>query len=255
LLRRGLDGEGFGVRRTMDLQDMDPKLCVYWGSFSGRQCGDSWIQLALGGYIPMDIKGVRHAVAATRGPHDGKRGAVRLQGASQAKGGGRAQSSGGKGFSGLAAEPRPPASNPAAEEGTAELGRNLEQFFCKWDDEHLRASMPSLLPHGWQQLTNRQIKRFVCRWRKSQCVWRFREQGGFREYVLARMQGEDFEKLQDEQKEEHWQTYRGCPEPGETDGLGAARAAIRDVESRDRSSRSRGRPRRRIAGVDSSDSV
>jgi len=90
LLRRGLDGEGFGLRRTMDLQDMDPKLCIYWGSFSGRQVGDSWIQPALGGYIPMDIKGVRHVVAATRGPRDGKGGAVRLQGASQARYGGRA---------------------------------------------------------------------------------------------------------------------------------------------------------------------
>ena len=44
--------------------------------------------------------------------------------------------------------------------------------------------------------------------RKTQHVWRFEEQGGFREYVLARMQADDFAKLQDEQKENWWQAYR-----------------------------------------------
>ena len=244
LLRRGLEGEGFGLRRAMDMQDLDPDFCVYWGrKFRGRQVADGWVELGNGGYIPMDIDGTRHVVAHLRGSVGGK------------GCGGMAQSSGGKGSSGVAAEPWPPARRPAAEEEAAEPQKTFEQFFCKWDDAHFRARVPALLPHGWQQLTNRQIKRLVGKWRKTQHVWRFQEQGGFRDYVLALMYEKHFAKLRDGQKEGHWQTYRaGCPKPEEADGMGAARAAGRVSESRDRSSRSRGLPRRRIVGMDSSDS-
>ena len=244
LLRRGLDGEGFGLRRTMDMQDLDPDFCVYWGrKFRGRQVADGWVELGNGGYIPMDINGTRHVVAHLRGSVGGK------------GCGGLAQSSGGKGSSGMAAEPWPPARRPAAEEEAAEPQKTFEQFFCKWDDAHFRARVPALLPHGWQQLTNRQIKRLVGKWRKTQHVWRFQEQGGFRDCILALMQEKEFAKLCDGQKEGHWQTFRaGCPQPDEADGSGAAQAGGRDSESRDRCSRSRSRPRRRIAGMDSSDS-
>ena len=104
LLRRGLEGEGFGLRRTMDMQDLDPDFCVYWGrKFRGRQVADGWVELGNGGYIPMDINGTRHVVAHLRGSVGGK------------GCGGLAQSSGGKGSSGMDAEPWPPARRPAAE--------------------------------------------------------------------------------------------------------------------------------------------
>ena len=136
-----------------------------------------------------------------------------------------------------------------------ELHKPLEQFFGKWDDWVFRNRMPALLSQGWQQLTHRQIKRHVCKWRKSQHVWRFEEQGGFRDYVLGLMGEKDFAKLREGQKEEHWQTYRGGgPESDAAEGLGAARASGRDAESRDRSSRGRGPHGRRIAGLESSDS-
>jgi hypothetical protein len=36
LLRRGLEGEGFGLRRTMDMQDLDPDYCVL--KFTANKC-------------------------------------------------------------------------------------------------------------------------------------------------------------------------------------------------------------------------
>ena len=206
LLRRGLDGDGIGLRKSMDLGDMHPSLCVYWGrKFRGRQCAEGWIELGLGGYIPMDVGGVRVVVA----------GKLRSLGRGEV-----VQPAG------AAAEQwppplpplPPPAEEPAAEEEAAVPHKTLEEFFCQWDDAHFKDRVPALLPDGWQQLTSRQLKRQVSKWRKAQCVWRFVERGDFRDYILARMPQKEFEELHVEQKERHWQAFKAdCPRP---DGAG-----------------------------------
>ena len=305
VLRKGLSGDGFGLRRSMDLEDMDPVFCVHWNKkFSGRQVADDWVELAEGGFIPMDINGVRHVVA--HGPQ-APPGGNALRGLMA-----RAQSSGGKGTGGGSTTPGPkgsqgsrvgkgcgksakssalkgaaipmpqlcdfPDSPPPDEEGSwnaraAAAARpwkqSIEHFLIPWDDEHFRRRIPDLLPRGWDQLSHRQVKRLVRKVRKTQHVWRFEEQGGFREYVLARMQADDFAKLQDEQKESCWQTYRSDgQEPVGADGVAAGAAAGSALEPRGWEGRaprpgefregagraSQSRPRRRICGMDSSSS-
>ena len=150
---------------------------------------------------------------------------------------------------------------PAAEEEAAVSQEILKKFFCQWDDAHFRDRVPALLPGGWQQLTNRQIKRLVGKWRKTQHVWKFTEQGSFRNYVLARLPESVFGKLPDGQKEGYWQTFKyGGPKPDGADGSDTPEES-RDRETRTGILRSRSRkaapsPRgrsgsshRRIAGL------
>ena len=236
LLRRGLDGDGVGLRRSMDLQDMDPRFCVYWGrKFRGRQVAEGWYELESGGYIPRDIRGTRLVVAdQLRSPVGGKghKGVAQSggpaaepwppeEGGQRSSGKGKQNSErraaprkgkGGEEEAATAAEappvPRlrrgsrsgPPGqqeevvshltAGPAAEEEAAVSQKILKKFFCKWDDAHFRDRVPALMPGGWQQLTNRQIIRLVGKWRKTQHVWKFKEQGGLQGLHLGPYAGE-----------------------------------------------------------------
>ena len=144
--------------------------------------------------------------------------------------------------------------------------QSIEHFLISWDDEHFRRRLPDLLPRGWDQLSHRQVKRLVRKVRKTQHVWRFEEQGGFRDYVLSRMHADDFARLQDEQRESCWQTYRSEVQvPAGSDGVAADTAAGSALEPRGGKGReprpgglragtgraSHSRPRRRICGMDS----
>ena len=51
-------GDGILLRRSMDMQDMDPNYCVYWGrKIRAREVAEGWLQMAAGGYLPMAIDG------------------------------------------------------------------------------------------------------------------------------------------------------------------------------------------------------
>jgi hypothetical protein len=133
----------------------------------------------------------------------------------------------------------------------------LRKLFCQYDDAYFRDTLPGLLGPRWKELSARQLKRQVCRWRKTQHRWRFPVEGGFRTYILDRMHEHAWKKLPEGQQQALWQTFHyggQKPEEGEDSSL---------EEQPERSggpgilrSRPRSRPKsvhRRIAGLSPSE--
>jgi len=53
-----LQGDGISLRRSMDMRDVDPHHCVYYGrKVFARTAAEGWLQLAEGGYLPTCIDG------------------------------------------------------------------------------------------------------------------------------------------------------------------------------------------------------
>ena len=287
--RGNKNGIGIGLRLSMDLQDLHPEHCVSWGmEIRGREVADGWLELASGGFIPMDIEGTRLVVpASARREADWSpvRGSGRNSGARSsghaAKPGSRQQAFGKKRrqspeVAGRRAEPKegrggkpgvswaggPPrqmaGARPEGDAATELPHEGLRKLFCKYDDAYFRDTMPDRLGAGWQELSPRQLKRQVCKWRKSQHRWRFPVEGGFRAYVLLRMPEHVWRKLPDGQQEGYWQSFHyGGQKPAGAD------ASESPGEQPERSrgpgilrSRPRSRPEsvhRRIAGLSPSE--
>ena len=257
------NGTGIGLRLSMDLQDRHPERCVLWGmEVRGREMPGGWLELASGGYIPMVIDGTRLVIPACLhepawSPPRGGRRRSRARSSGLAAKPGPRQQVGDKQrrqspeVAGRRAEPK--------EGGDTRPGATpyevLWKLFCKYDDAYFREAMPERLGPGWQELSPRQLKRQVCKWRKSQYLWRFPVEGGFRDYVLCRMPEYVWRKLPGGQQEGYWQAFHyGGQPPEEADDSSPERS-----RSRGRGilrSRPRSRPKsihRRIAGLSPSE--
>jgi hypothetical protein len=83
-------GDGILLRRTMDMRDVDPDYCVYWGrKIRARKAGEGWLQMAAGGYLPMAIDGVLLVWPVGTGP--GQAASRQAGSGSQLRGQGRQQ--------------------------------------------------------------------------------------------------------------------------------------------------------------------
>ena len=272
--RGNKNGTGIGLRRSMDMRDLHPEHCIFWGmEVRGREVAGGWLELASGGYIPMDLEGTRHVVPvsdrreADWSPGRGSARHSRARSSGLAtKPGSRQQAGGqqrrqGPEAAGRRAEPEEggEARRAGPEEGEdTRPYKLLWTLFCKYDDAYFREAMPERLGPGWQELSPRQLKRQVCKWRKSQYRWRFPVEGGFRDYVLRRMPEYVWEKLPGGQQEGYWQSFHyGGQKPEE--------AVDSSPERQPRSggpgilrSRPRSRPKsvhRRIAGLSPSEEL
>ena len=150
--------------------------------------------------------------------------------------------------------------------GSAEAPHpGLERILCKHDDEHFRRRLPQLLPSDWRDLSQRQLKRHVGKWRKSQHRWRFSEEGGFRSWVLSRMPEPKWKALPEGQQRDHWQSfYYGDKEPMEAKGsesperiraTGILRSRPRSREASASPKRRAGSNHRRIRGLSPSEDL
>ena len=152
---------------------------------------------------------------------------------------------------------------PGGEAGAEAPHAGLEKILCKYDDAHFRRRLPELLSVGWRKLSQRQLKRQVCKWRKSQHRWRFSEEGGFRTWVLLRMPDYVWKKLPDGQQEGYWQTFHyggqkpagadGSVSPERSRGSGILRSRPRSREAAPSPKRRAGSVHRRIAGLSPSE--
>ena len=253
------NGTGIGLRLSMDLRDVHPVDCVAWGMLvRGRELPGGWLEVPSGGYLPMDIEGTRQVVPAClhepvwSPPRGSRRRSSARSSGLAAKLGPRQQVGGKQGRQDPEVAVR--RAEPEDGGGTRPEGAPYEvlrKLFCKYDDAYFREAMPERLGPGWQELSPRQLKRQVCKHRKSQFRWRFAVEGGFRDYVLQRMPEKVWRQQRAGLQEGFWQTFHyGGQPPEEADDSSPERS-----KSRGRGilrSRPRSRPRsnrRRIAGL------
>ena len=298
------DGVGIGLRLSMDMHDLHPEHCITWGmEVRGRELPGGWLELASGGYIPMVIEGTRLVIPAClhepawsppRGSRHRSRarssGRTAQPGPGQQWGGKQRRQSDEKAVGMLRGETADPVlriasrdaegrpcvrASSAGPSGTQERDGNqrgrvepqegedirpyevLWKIFCKYDDAYFREQMPHRLDPGWKELSPRQLKRQVCKWRKSQYRWRFPVEGGFRDYVLRRMPEKAWRKLSSGMQEGYWQGFHyDGQEPEESLASSPEKQPERSGGHGILRSRPRSRPKsvhRRISGLSPSE--